>query len=169
MEELINGLQRIPFLSQFVNFHGTLAMLSLILFGAAIILYFFTSKIQLSINWLKNTLIALFVDLVLLDIAGLIAYIFYRGADGPRSILIASKNTAWLHSVIFEHKEFLAFAPTLLIFSAMFVVFKLGNSFGDDKKAHYLRLAVISSILLSLLFVLIVAGEAVLVTKVAPI
>lgn len=169
MEELINGLQRISFLSQLVNFHGTLAMLSLILFGASIILYFFTTRLQLSISWLKSVLVALFIDLTLLDIAGLIAYISYRGADGAKSILIASEKTAWLHNVIFEHKEFLAFAPTLLIFSAMFIVFKLGNSFGDHNKVHYLRLAVISSILLSLLFVLIVAGEAVLVTKVAPI
>lgn len=169
MEELINGLQGIPFLSQFVNFHGTLAMLSLILFGASIVLYFFTSKIQASINWLKNTLVVLFVNLALLDIAGLISYISYRGVDGPRSVLIASKSTSWLHTIIFEHKEFLAFAPVMLIFSAMFIVSKLGNSFGDDNKNHYLRMAVISSILLSLLFVFIVAGEAVLVTKAAPI
>ncbi len=169
MLELINGLQRISFLSQLTNFHGTLAMLSLILFGASIVLYFFTTRLQLSISWLKSVLTALFIDLTLLDIAGLIVYIPYRVVDGPKSVLIASENTAWLHSVIFEHKEFLAFAPPLLIFLALFVVFKLGSSFGDDNKVHYLRLAVISSILLSLLFVLIVAGEAVLVAKVAPI
>lgn len=169
MAELINGLQRISFLSHLANFHGTLAMLSLILFGASIILYFFTVKLQTSISWLKNTLAVLFIDLILLNIAGLITYIPYRGVGGPKSVLVASANTAWLHNVIFEHKEFLAFAPPLLIFSAMFIVLKLGKSFGDDKKVHYLRLAVISSILLSLLFVLIVAGEAVLVTKTAPI
>lgn len=169
MSELINGLQKISFPSQLVNFHGTLAMLSLILFGASIVLYFFTTRLQLSISWLKSTLAALFIDLILLNIAGLIAYISYRGVGGPKSVLIASENTAWLHNVIFEHKEFLAFAPPLLIFSAMFIVLKLGNSFGDDNKVHYLRLAVISSIFLSLLFVLVVAGEAVLVTKVAPI
>lgn len=169
MSELINGLQRISSISQLANFHGTLAMLSLILFGAAIVLYFFTTRLQPSISWLKSILTVLFIDLTLLDIAGLITYIPYRGVGGSKSVLIASENTAWLHNVIFEHKEFLAFAPPLLIFSAMFIVFKLGNSFGDNNKVHYLRLAVISSILLSLLFVLVVAGEAVLVTKAAPI
>lgn len=169
MFELINGLQRISFLSQLANFHGSLAMASLILFGASIVLYFFTTKIKLSINWLKITLLALFIDLVLLDIAGLIVYIPYRGEGGPKSLLIASETTAWLHNVIFEHKEFLAFAPPLLIFSAMFIVFKLGTSLKDDHRLHYSRLAVISSIILSLFFVLIVAGEAVLVTKAAPI
>lgn len=169
MNELISGLQRISLLSQLANFHGSLAMLSLILFGATIILYFFTTRINLSINWLKGTLFALFMDLLLLDIAGLIIYIPYRGAGGSKSILVASKDTAWLHNVIFEHKEFLAFAPPILIFTAFFIVLKLANSFGDDNKLHYLRLAVLSSIVLALLFVLVVAAEAVLVTKAAPI
>lgn len=169
MEELISGLSKIPLDSQVANFHGTLAMFSLIFFGASFVLYRFTSKISDSIKWFKVNLTALFVDLLLLDIIGLFIYIPYRATGGSKSILIASKETAWLHEIIFEHKEFLAFGPVLLVLAALLIVIKLGDSFGNDQKYHYLRLAVISALIISLIFVLTVAGEAVLVTKVAPI
>ncbi|OGH11154.1 MAG: hypothetical protein A2857_04075 [Candidatus Levybacteria bacterium RIFCSPHIGHO2_01_FULL_36_15] len=169
MPELINGLSKISLLRHFANFHGALGMFSLIFLGAGIVLYFFTTKIKLAVNWLRLILLGLFINLSLLDIAGLSIYTAYRAENGPRTILKASKETAWLHTIVFEHKEFLAFAPPVLIFTALFIVLKTGDSFGDKQKLNYLRLAVISCLILSLLFVLIVASEAVLVTKVAPI
>ncbi|MBI2022107.1 hypothetical protein HYS93_04515 [Candidatus Daviesbacteria bacterium] len=169
MEELINGIISIPFISQLANLHGLLAMLSLVFFGSSFALYFFSNKIKDSIRWLKLTLAALFTVLVLLDLMGLIIYVPYRSVGGAKSLLVASKDTAWLHEIIFEHKEFLAYAPPLLIFSALFIVLKLGDSFTDNQKYRYLRLAVINSSVLALIFVLVVAAEAVLVTKAAPL
>lgn len=168
MLELIEGLSKFGFWSWFANSHGTLAMFSLILFGANIALYFLSDKIELAIKWLKVTLIALFVDLVLLDIFGLTVYVPYRAAGGPKSILIASKDLAWLHNIIFEHKEFLAFAPPILILVALVIVSQMGNHLGDSRN-KYLRLSIISALILSLFFVLVVAGEAILVTKTVPI
>lgn len=168
MVELFEGLSKYTFWSWLANSHGTLAMVSLILFGAGIVLYFLTDKIELAIKWLKATLTALFVDLVLLDIFGLTVYIPYRAEGGPRTILKGSQDLAWLHNIIFEHKEFLAFAPPILILVALVIVSQLGNRFGDPKM-QYLRLSVITSLILALIFVLIVAGEAVLVTKTVPI
>lgn len=168
MAELFEGLSKLTFWSWLADFHGTLAMLSLILFGAGIVLYYLSDKVQVAIRWLKITLLALFADLVLLDIFGLTIYIPYRAEGGPRTILKASEDLAWLHNIIFEHKEFLAFAPPILILIAWMVVFQMGNKL-NDLSNKYLRLSVITALILSLVFVLVVAGEAVLVTKTVPI
>ncbi len=165
----ITNLASIPVWSKLADFHGFLAMLSLILFGASIILFLLTAKIKLAISWLKRTLLILFIDLVLLDIAGLTVYIPYRAPGGPRSILKASETSAWLHSVVFEHKEFLAFAPPILILVALYVVNQVADVFDQGEKVGWLRKSVLLSLILSLIFVLVVAAEAVLVTKAAPI
>ena len=169
MFELLQKISALPFWSKFADFHGLLAMISLIFFGAAIILYFLTPKTAVAISWLKIVLTGLFLDLVLLDIAGLSVYVPYRAANGAKTILISSKDTAWLHNIIFEHKEFLAFAPPILIFVCLMIVQKSGSNFGNDEKLLWLRKSAISSLLLALVFVLIIAAEAVLVTKAAPI
>lgn len=172
MKELIEFLSKInaiSFWSKLADFHGFLAMLSLILFGGAIILFFFSSKIKLAVIWLKVMLGALLVDLILLDIAGLVVYIKYRSPGGPRTILKASEDTAWLHNIVFEHKEFLAYAPPLLILSALYIVNKLTKISDQEEKIKWLKMSIIFSIIISLAFVLTVAAEAVLVTKTAPI
>src|SRR3990167_7878133 len=106
MIELITGLSKLTFWSKLADFHGTLAMISLILFGAGIVLYFFSDNIS------------------------------------------------------FEHKEFLAFAPPILILIAFIIVSQMGTKLGDSSN-KYLRLSVITALILSLIFVLVVAGEAV--------
>lgn len=168
MAELVTGLSKLTFWSWIADSHGTLAMFSLVLFGAGIVLYLLSDKIGLAMRWLKITLLLLFADLVLLDIFGLTIYIPYRAEGGPRTILKGSEDLSWLHNVIFEHKEFLAFAPPILVFIALMIVYQMGDKFGDPRN-HYLRLSVITALILSLVFVLIVAGEAVLVTKTVPI
>lgn len=168
MAELIKGLSKFTFWSWLANSHGTLAMVSLLLFGGGIALFFLSSKTEEAYKWLKITLLALFADLLLLDIFGLTIYIPYRTEGGPRTILKASEDLAWLHNIIFEHKEFLAFAPPILILVALVVVSQLSNKLSDPSNM-YLRLSVITALILSLVFVLIVAGEAVLVTKTVPI
>ncbi len=168
MEELIKGLSNITFWGWLANSHGTLAMASLILFGAGIVLFFLSEKIAVAVKWLKISLLTLFADLLLLDIFGLTVYIPYRAEGGPRTILKASEDLAWLHNIIFEHKEFLAFAPPILILVALVIVSQIGDKLTDSGN-KYLRMSVITSIILSLIFVLVVAGEAVLVTKTVPI
>lgn len=169
MTELLNGFFGIPFWSVFADFHGMLSMLSLILFGVALTLYFFSEKTKSALGWLKTTLLLLFCDILLLDIFGLTVYIPYRAEGGAKFDLVGSETTAWLHTIVFEHKEFLAFAPLIMTAVAFFVVTKLGENFVDKEKYKWLRLAVLASLILSLIFVLTVAAEAVLVTKAAPV
>ncbi|HEY4694858.1 MAG TPA: hypothetical protein VIH52_02760 [Candidatus Nanoarchaeia archaeon] len=169
MTELLDGFLEIPFWSMFADFHGLLSMLSLLLFGGALTLYFLSSKTKEAVVWLRTTLLVLFLDIFLLDIFGLTVYIPYRAEGGAKFDLLASETTAWLHTIVFEHKEFLAFAPLIMTAVAFFVVARLGESFIDAGKYKWLRLAVLFSLLLSLVFVLTVAAEAVLVTKTAPV
>ena len=166
--EVFSKLLAFSFWEKFANLHGMLAMWSLILFGAGIVLYFAARRSDGFLGWLKTTLTLLFIDVALLVVAGLTVYIPYRAEGGPRSILKASEATAWLHGDIFEHKEFLAFAPLLLTLVAFIIVNILGKNFNDEKVAT-LRKAVIFSLILALIFVLIVAAEGVIVTKAAPV
>lgn len=161
-------LFNLPFWEKFADFHGLLSMLSLILFGAAIVLYFVVKKGNNFYTWLKNILLLLFINLLLLDIAGLTVYVPYRAEEGPRTFLKSSESTAWLHSVIFEHKEFLAFAPPLIILTVFLVTKTLRANFRDESNSK-LSKSVIFGLIISLIFVLIVAAEAVLVTKAAPV
>jgi len=169
MTELLNGFIEIPFWSKFADLHGMISMLSLVLLGAAIILYFLSEKTKEAIGWLKTVLLLLFLDIAFLDFFGLIVYIPYRAVGGAKFDLIGSETTAWLHEIVFEHKEVLAFAPLILTAVAFFIVTKLGENFVDKEKYRWLRLAVLISLILSLVFILTVASEAVLVTKVAPV
>lgn len=166
MDILIRNITALPFWSKFADTHGMFAMISLILFGAALVLYWLNDSAKT--QWLKNVLLVLFINISVLDLFGLIVYIPYRAEGGPRTILKSSETTSWLHSIIFEHKEFLAFAPVVLIFAAFSVTAMLGSSF-NDKKYVYLRKSVLAALILSLVFVLTVAAEAVMVTKTAPI
>lgn len=168
MEFFVN-LIALPFWSKLADLHGFLAMASLFLFGICFILYFLTDKLVTANSWIKISLFVLFLNLILLDIAGLTVYVPYRATGGPRSLLLSGEETAWLHKIVFEHKEFLAFAPPILIFAAFSIVKALGGDFGNKEKYLWLRRSVISSIILALIFVLTVAGEAVLVVKVAPL
>lgn len=167
--EFFSNVLAIPFWSKLADLHGLLAMASLFLSGISFAFYFLSDKTATARFWLRNTLFVLFVNLVLLDIAGLSIYIPYRAAGGPKSLLLGSEETAWLHKIVFEHKEFLAFAPPILIFTAFFIVKALGSDFGNKEKYARLRQTVISSMILALVFILTVAGEAVLVVKVAPL
>lgn len=169
MTELLNGFIEVPFWSKFADFHGMLGMLSLILLGAALTLYFLSEKAKDAVGWLRKILLLLFFDVLLLDILGLIVYIPYRAKGGAKFDLVGSKTTVWLHEIVFEHKEFLAFAPLIMTIVAFFIVHKLGDSFADKEKYKWFRLAVLVSIIFSLVFVLTVAAEAVLVTKTAPV
>ncbi len=148
--------------------HGGLAMVTLVLFGAALLLYFSYDKFKAGLTWFKVVLGTLAGSLTLINIVGLLIYIPYRAgvSSSPKSLLLASENTAWLHEIVFEHKEFLAFAPAVLLLTAFFVVLSRG---GELSKRPYLKKAVLFSIVAGLVLVLVVAAEAVLITKAAPL
>jgi len=150
------------------DLHGFFSMLALILFGAAIVL-----TIQLKYNkeilgWLKKVMGFLFATVVLLESSGLFIYRPYRtkAVPSPRTFLKSSESTSWLHSTIFEHKEHLAYGPLIIIIVAFVLVCTQGERL---QKRPGLRKAVIFSLVISLVYVLIVAAEAVLVTKAAPL
>lgn len=168
MFEVLSHLLSLTFWDKLANVHGLLSMLALILFGAGILLYFVVRKSANFAPWLRNILLILFINLAILDIAGLTVYVRYRASGGPRDFLKSSESTAWLHNIIFEHKELLAFAVPLLILVAFFVTRILGDKFNDESLSP-LRKSVIFSLVLGLIFVLVIAAEAVLVTKVAPV
>lgn len=169
MSELIQGLLAYSSWEKFANLHGLLATFSLVLFGAALALTPIFNKTKKYLQWFKVVVTLLFVDLFLATINGLYIYQSYRAPipTSPRSLIIAS-NKPWLHKIVFEHKEFLAFLPWLLVFAVVFIVWHLGR---DLKKPHYngLNRVIFLSLLLALIFTLIIAGEAVLVTKFAPL
>jgi len=169
MNELVSNIIDLPFWEKFADLHGFLAMLALLIFGASFVLFSLSAKVNSNVRMLKAALTALFLNLLLLDIVGLTVYVPYRSLGGPKTILLASETTAWLHNIVFEHKEFLAFAPLILSFTALVVVAKLEDSFGDNEKYEWSRRAVLACLVLSLIFVLTVAAEAVLVTKAAPV
>lgn len=148
------------------DLHGGVAMLSLVLFGAALVLYASLDKLKTALTWLKAALVGLFAGVALLDILGLFVYIPYRIKDGPRSLLLGSEETAWLHEIVFEHKEFLAYAPLVLVAVALVIVMSQGDKLAARP---YLKKALLFSIVAALIFVLVVAAEAVLVTKAAPL
>lgn len=151
------------------DIHGGLSMSTLILFGAAITLYFSLDKFAKAWEWLRNVAIALAVNVALLDFMGLFIYRPYRekvSGLSPRTLLKADPDTAWLHTIIFEHKEHLAFAPLLVMIVVAMVLTAQGRSIKDKKS---LRKVILFGIIASLVMVLVVAAEAVLVTKVQPL
>lgn len=170
MNEFIQGLSTLTFWEKIADLHGTMSMLSLILFGAALVLYKVSTIDIKFLPWLKNILLLLFSNLLFLDFVGLTIYAPYRTTEvlSPRTILKSSEATSWLHTIVFEHKEFLAFAPPLIILVAYLVTSTLGNKF-NSKQMNYLRYSIIFSLVISLVLVLLVAGEAVLVTKAQPL
>lgn len=168
MEELLKGLLSLSYWDLAADVHGLVAMLLLVLFGLALGLYFALDKFAQAVHWLRYTLYALVVNLVMMDIMGLYIYGAYRAEGGPRTLLKASPDTSWLHTILFEHKEMLAYAPWLLILTALVIASVLQDRLRAPEH-RALRFIVLFSIVLSLAYVLTIAGEAVLVTKVAPL
>ena len=163
---LLENIASLSPLELWGDLHGAVAMFALILFGTTITLTVSLGKFDTAVRWLKSMLALLLADLVVLDLLGLFIYIPYRASGGPRTFLLSSETTAWLHQVVFEHKEFLAFAPPVLVLVATILAFLYGKSLPKETTA---RKAILFSLVAALVLVLVVASEAVLVTKTAPL
>ena len=168
LEQLISGIASLSYWDIVTDFHGFLAIMPLILFGISLALYFSLDKFAQAVAWLKRALYLLVANLMLLDFVGLYIYAPYRAPGGPRTFLKSFPETAWLHEILFEHKEFLAYAPWLLALVALVIVIAFGSRITEPENKKIKRL-VLFSLAASLIFVLIVASEAVLITKVAPL
>src|SRR3990167_5238476 len=166
MTEFFRHLSELSPRELIADTHGGLAMLALILFGASLVLIRSLGGFTAAAHWLRKVLALLWIDLIVLNLIGLLIYIPYRATGGPRSTLLSSESTAWYHQILFEHKEFLAFAPMMLILAALWITNLKGDSLSTDKQA---RRALAFSVVTALIFVLVVAAEAVLVTKAAPL
>ncbi len=168
LSEFFDHIFNLSFFEVWTDIHGGFAMLSMILFGGAITLSFSLNKFAKAYHWLKNTLYWLAGTVTALDVLGLFVYRPYRAAvpDSPRSLLKASEETSWLHGIIFEHKEMLAFAPMLMLIAALMIVAHEGRNI---KNNTVLKNVVRYLLIASLIMVLVVAAEAVLVTKAAPL
>ena len=168
LNQLILGIASLSYWDILTDFHGFLAIMPLILFGIALALYFSLDKFSQAVVWLKRTVYLLLANLIFLDSVGLYIYVPYRAPGGPRTFLKSSSETAWLHEILFEHKEFLAYAPWLLALVALVIVIAFGSRIIESENKKIKRL-ILFSLTTSLIFVLIVASEAVLITKVAPL
>lgn len=168
MEEFFDKIFTLTYWDIMSDIHGGLSMLSLILFGLVIAWLVSLDKFAKATTWLKYSMVALFTTVVLLDFMGLFIYRPYRtqAVPSPRTFLKSSEETSWLHTIIFEQKEHLAFAPLIILLAAMLVVLTQGSAL---KSKPHLRRMVWFAVIASLVMVLVVAAEAVLVTKVAPL
>ena len=167
--EFINGLLAYSTWEKFANLHGIFATLGLILFGVALALTPFYSKAKKYLSWFRTAVTLLLLDIFLLTLNGFLIYQPYRAGlpISPRSIILAS-DRPWLHQIVFEHKEFLAFAPLLLVGVAVFMAWYFGGSIKGSRFDGF-RKVIFWSLLLGLIFTFVIAGEAVLVTKFAPV
>ena len=116
---------------------------------------------------LKLVMLILLIVLVLHTFLGFVIYVPYRADGGPRTTILES-DRPWLHEVVFEHKEFLAYLPWLLILISTVIVYFLGAGLADAGFKS-LRMLVLASLILGLIYTLVVSSEAVLVTKFAPL
>lgn len=149
------------------NLHGLWATLSLAFFGAAIVLLAILPKYPDVLRWLKGVLWALLADVVILTLNGLWLYIPYRAKGGARDAILGSARP-WIHQVIFEHKEFVAYAPWLLIVAAIGIVLAYGAALAKPEQSLMRRTA-LWSVVLAMILILVVSAEAVIVTKFAPV
>jgi len=167
-QEFIDNVLSLSYFEVMTDIHGGLAMLAMILFGGVIVLLLALDKFAQAYTWLKYSIIVLTADILILNSFGLYVYRPYRAPvpDSPRSLLKASESTSWLHTIVFEHKEFLAFAPMAIMMVATIIVLKEGEKL---KKNPLMRKALMFAVVTSLIYILVVATEAVLVTKAQPL
>ncbi len=168
MSEFLDKLFSLRYWEVMSDLHGFFSMLAMVLFGASIVLLFSLDKFDKAIKWLKTTVIGLLTTVALLESSGLFIYRPYRtkAVPSPRTLLKSSPDTKWLHSYVFEHKEHLAYAPLLIIITALVLLYTQGDTL---KKKPKLKKVLIFSLVAALVYLLVVAAEAVLVTKAAPL
>jgi hypothetical protein len=168
--EFFRNIFGFPLAEQIANLHGLFSTLALLAFGAifAVIILIRKGYGQQNLHKPLAYLLGIQTLLIgLLSTSGIVAYVAYRTNSGARSFLLNTPGTTWLHNIVFEYKEYLGgITPWLLIMIAFFLVLYLGPRLYQNKFAQRFILA---SNIVSVIFLIIVAALAVLVSKVAPL
>jgi hypothetical protein len=167
--EFLNNILNLPLAEKVADLHGLFATLSLLVYGAIVTIILLVKKNEAG-NLHKPLICLLGVQTLLVgatSTAGIVAYVAYRTAGGAREFLINNPETAWLHSIVFEYKEYLCgITPWLLMMVAFLVAVSMRRSLYGNKPV--LRYILISTIV-SAVFLLLTSSLAVLVAKVAPL
>jgi hypothetical protein len=168
--DFFRNIFNFPLAEQVANLHGLFSTLALIGFGAVFVLIILIRKGYGQEKLHKPLAYVLGIQTLLIGLlstTGIVAYVAYRTNGGARSFLLSTPGTAWLHNLVFEYKEYLGgVAPWLLIMVAFFLVLYLGPRLYQNKVAQRFILA---SNIVSIIFLIIVATLAVLVSKIAPL
>jgi hypothetical protein len=165
----ISEILNFPIYENLALIHGLLATLALFAYGTIWTLIYFLGKTPGNTGHKGLTVLLGLQTFVVGAVSslGIVVYIAYRTAGGAREFLLNSENTAWLHKISFEYKEYMcSLTPWLLIMAAFFVAWRLKNRLFENKTA--VTFIVISSVI-SAVYLLISMALAVLVTKAAPL
>lgn len=113
----------------------------------------------------RRILLILFLAVFLVTWLGLFVYVPYRSPGNARSVLLETRPE--LHKIVFEHKEFAAYAVWLLLLVALIGVWSLSNDeYHTTPRAHTLiRFCLIAAFAITLL----VSVEGLIVTTAAPV
>ncbi len=146
--------------------HGFLGTIFLMAFGAA-----FAELIELTnagVQRIRLGITVMAVVAILLYASGSFIYIDYRAPvpTSPRSVLLSSEETAWIHEVLFELKEFTgAFVPVIMLLAAY-----LSRLWGDELKTDPKKRRILLSLLLvGVVWTFATYGLGAYVTKTVPL
>lgn len=142
--------------------HGFLGTVFLMGFFGA-----FAELIELTnagIRRIKLGVLLMFVTSVLLDISGAIIYVYYRapGPESARSKILASA-TPWVHTVLFEFKEFIGIYVPIILVVAVYLAWHHAPEIRSNAS---IRTMLSTLLLLATLVALLTFGLGAYVTKV---
>jgi len=166
--EFFRNIFGLPLAEQLAGLHGLLAILALPVYGAIVTLAALGQHRNGSLHRPLTCLLGIQTLLLgAVSTAGTIIYVAYRAPGGAREFLLSGTETAWLHRIVFEYKEYLGgITPWLLMMAAFFVAMRLGPRLYDNKPA--IR-SVLAMTVVSALFLMLTTAMAVLVSKIAPL
>ena len=143
--------------------HGFLGTVVLMSFSGA-----FAELVGLSkaaIRRVRIGVTAMFAATVLTVTTGIILYIPYRAAGGPRSEILAGP-IPWVHTILFELKEYAGVYAAIILLMAVILVSRHGDQILAERR---FRLSTAWILVLSMLVVLLTYGLGAYVTKIAPL
>ena len=145
--------------------HGFLGTIFLMGFSGA-----FAELIELTkagVRRIKLGTLAMFITSVLIDITGAVLYVYYRAPvpESARSKILASP-TPWVHTVLFELKEFVGIFVPVILLVAVYIAWRHAPEIETDSKIRRMLTALL---LIATLVTLLTFGLGAYVTKVQPL
>lgn len=167
MQAVIEGLRTMTVWQFMVDIHGFLATLSLILIGMTLGLLSIVPAYPAHIKKIQILSMALFIDVLLTTLNGILVLIPYRRPGGPLTVIEAS-GSPWMHEVFLTHKELTVFMPWAICLGVAVVTRILGSRLAEPQYTPYRRL-IMGSLIITTALLLSALTEAVFVTKFAHI